>query len=244
MKIMTFNIRVDVEKDGKNSFKNRIEGIKEFLKKENPDIIGFQEIRPAMLNDLAKVLDNYFFVGEPRKELDEYNPIFFKKSLHLIENKTYWLSNSPEIKGSKHPNAYYPRIFTIVSLEKNNKYIQIINTHLSHISHLARIDGLNQIKKFYLDRKEKHPLILMGDFNAYPKENVDEILSPILTSCWSKFSEDKLTFHDFTLKTKGEPIDYIWIDKVLDFDNVKIHRDGFRGNFLSDHYPISIIIKQ
>jgi len=242
MKIMSFNIRVDVEADGKNSFKNRLAGIIHFLDKENPDIIGFQEVQPAMLVDLVKNLEDYKFVGEPRSEFDEYNPIFFKANLHLIESKTYWLSSSPNICGSKHPDAYFPRIFTSVKLVKNGKSIQVINTHLSHISTLARLDGLKQIKNFYLERKDKCTLVLMGDFNAYPKENVDEILSPILNSCWNKFSEDKLTFHNFSFKRKGEPIDYIWLDKNIDFEKLKIHRDNYQGNFLSDHYPISLII--
>lgn len=242
MKVMTFNIRVDVDSDGINSFKNRIPAVVNFLKQELPDVIGFQEMKPHMLKTLAAELTNYDFVGEARADNDEYNPIFFRKSFKLISAKTYWLGSTPNIKGSKHPDAYFPRIFTTVILEKHNFLIEIINTHLSHISHQARIDGLKQIMKYIDERKNPHPVVLIGDFNAYPDEMVNDILAVKLNSCWKKYVGDGLTFHDFSSKTKGNPIDYLFVDKRLAFDTVTIHRDKPKNNYLSDHYPVSIII--
>ena len=43
IKIMTFNLRVPVRRDGVNDYSNRQPGIVRMLEEEAPDLIGFQE---------------------------------------------------------------------------------------------------------------------------------------------------------------------------------------------------------
>jgi endonuclease/exonuclease/phosphatase family metal-dependent hydrolase len=243
MKVMSFNIRVDVESDGIYAFKHRIEGILKFLEKENPDIIGFQEVRPGMLNVLINKLVEYNFIGDARADNDEYNPIFYKKNYKVLFSETKWFGDTPNVKGSKHPDAYYPRIYCIAHIEIEGEIYEIINTHFSHISHIARLDSLNTLVKYYREKTNKYKFILMGDFNAYPEENVNEILSNDLKSCWDNYVGDTLTFHNFTNETKGLPIDYIWFSKELSASNMTVHRALYNNLYLSDHYPISLIIK-
>ncbi|MGD9761356.1 MAG: endonuclease/exonuclease/phosphatase family protein [Candidatus Izemoplasmatales bacterium] len=243
MKVMTFNVRVDVESDGIYSFKHRIEGIVKFLEEEKPDIIGFQEVRPGMLDVLVKRLVDYNFVGEPRSENDEYNPIFYKKNHQLLYTATRWFGDTPTIKGSKQKDAYFPRIYCFAHLEIDGVVYEIINTHFSHISHTARLESLNTLVQYYQKRTNNYKFILMGDFNAYPSENVDEILSKYLNSCWKDYTGDTLTFHGFTTRIEGYPIDYIWFDKELIASKPTIHRKLYNDLFLSDHFPISLIIK-
>ena len=243
MKVMSFNTRVDVESDGIYAFKHRVDGIVKFLEEENPDIIGFQEVRPGMLNVLINRLKGYDFIGEARAENDEYNPIFYKKKHKVVYTATKWFGDSPNVKGSKHPDAYFPRIFCIAQIEIEEEIYEIINTHFSHISHTARLDSLNTLVKYYQEKTTNNKFILMGDFNAYPNENVNEILSRHLNSCWDNYTGDTLTFHNFTNETKGLPIDYIWLSKELKFDKVTVHRALYNNLYLSDHYPISLIIE-
>lgn len=241
MKIMTFNVRIDVDVDGINKFSNRLEGIIDFLNKEKADVIGFQEVNQNMLKGLIKSLNDYDYVGIARKDNDEYNPIFYLKKYQNLKSNTYWLSETPDTPGSKHPEAHYPRIFTTLTLKINNQIFEIINTHLSHISHNARIYGMNALLNYYKETG-KNDFILMGDFNAYPQESVDNIFHNYLNSCWDNHQGEKLTFHDFTDNTIGLPIDYIFTSKNLNIKNVKIHRDKYIDRFLSDHYPVSITI--
>jgi endonuclease/exonuclease/phosphatase family metal-dependent hydrolase len=242
MKIMSFNLRVDVLEDGVNAFSNRLNAITAFLNKENPDVIGFQEVRPNMLESLIKMLHNYAYVGEPRALNDEYNPIFYKKNYTKKHTQTFWFGDTPNIKGSKHPDAYFPRIFTTLTLTINKTNYEFVNTHFSHISHIARVDSLKTIVDYYIARKTKLPFILMGDFNAHPTQQVNEILSPHLDSCWNHYFDDNLTFHGFSDLTKGDPIDYIWVDKSIIIDTVTIYKEKVNNQYLSDHYPISIVI--
>lgn len=241
MHIMTFNIRIDVEVDGKNKFTNRLEEIIEFINEEKPDVIGFQEVNQFMLNSLSDNLLKYNYVGEPRNEDDEYNPIFYLQKHSKIKTKTYWLSDTPNFPGSKHPDAYFPRIFTTLTIDIDNKLYEIVNTHLSHISNLARIDGMKAIIEYY-KKTSINNFILMGDFNAYPDQGVKEIITIDLKSCWDNYQGDTLTFHDFSDNTIGLPIDYIFTSKNIDIKETTIYRRKINNKFLSDHYPVSIII--
>ena len=242
MLIMSFNIRIDVDVDGVNKFTNRLEGIIDFINKTKPDIIGFQEVNHSMLQSLIALLPNYHFVGEPRNDKGEYNPIFYLREYKLIKTNTYWLSKTPNIPGSKHPKAYFPRIFTTITLEIDKRIFEIVNTHLSHISQLAREDGMHDLIKYYHNTKATN-FILMGDFNAYPNQGVDEIISQHLNSCWNVYSGDQLTYHDFQDETIGLPIDYIFTSKNIIIKEVDIYRNKYHNLFLSDHYPISITIE-
>lgn len=238
---MTFNARIDVSVDGSNQFPYRLKGIVDFIKKENCDVIGFQEVNKSMLERLIDNLYDYNFVGKSRDNEDEYNPIFYSKKHKLLSTNTYWLSKTPNIPGSKHPDAYFPRIYTTLSIKIGNQIFEVVNTHLSHISDQARIDGMKSLIEYYHNTSQKN-FILMGDFNAYPIQGVDEIISKKLNSCWQDYKGDKLTFHGFSGKTSGLPIDYIFTSKDLLLKAVRVHHDKYYDKFLSDHYPVSIII--
>ena len=63
LKVMTFNIRLDNAGDGEYRFDNRKEGIKEFLDREKPDLIGFQEPTVSMRPWISDILSDYVFIG-------------------------------------------------------------------------------------------------------------------------------------------------------------------------------------
>ena len=88
IKVMTFNLRVDVLEDGINSFFNRTDRVLDVIKSHNPDIIGFQEATESMKKWLNVVLSDYIVVGCGRDEYygGESTPIAYKKDkFDLIE---------------------------------------------------------------------------------------------------------------------------------------------------------------
>lgn len=240
---MTFNVRIDVPIDGENQFKYRLRGIIDFINKQKPDVIGFQEVNHNMLLSLHNQLNDYHYEGKSRDGNDEYNPIFYLKKFQLISTETYWYGKTPNIPSTKHPEAFFPRIFTTVKLLLEDKMYEVVNTHLSHVSHKARLDSLFQLVDYYLYRVDKVPFVLMGDFNAYPNEGLDKILSPYFNSCWNYYFEETKTFHNFTDSIYGLPIDYIFTDSKFKFENVTISREKYNNIYLSDHYPVFAIIK-
>ncbi|MDP5230580.1 MAG: endonuclease/exonuclease/phosphatase, partial [Cellulophaga sp.] len=114
MKVMTYNLRLDIASDGENAWEYR----KEFLGSQvlflAPDIMGVQEARPNQVADLKNTLPDYKFIGKGRDggQEGEHAGIFYNsKKLEVTEVNTFWLSETPETV-SKGWDAAYPRVCT------------------------------------------------------------------------------------------------------------------------------------
>ena len=59
IKVMTFNLRVEVFEDGINSFSNRKDRVLSVIKDHNPDIIGFQEVTWMHYGYLQDIMQGY-----------------------------------------------------------------------------------------------------------------------------------------------------------------------------------------
>ena len=64
IKVMSFNMRTQVEADGVNQFRQRKERILSMLNSQDPDVIGFQEVTDEMRAWLRSALgEKYTVVG-------------------------------------------------------------------------------------------------------------------------------------------------------------------------------------
>ncbi len=115
------------------------------------------------------------------------------------------------------------------------------NTHLDHMSEVARTNGIQLI----LDRirtmnsRDGIPAILTGDFNCGPSSDVIEILTQ--AGLCDTYGEDKdvgCTWHDFKGGDMGEPIDYIFVTPDIQVNSINIDRSMYNGRYPSDHYPV------
>lgn len=254
-KVCSFNIRYDNGNDGLNNWKNRKTLVFDWIKNNDLDIIGFQEVLPHIKKDLINLLNDHIIVGTERdKDLkNESNIIAFKNNrFELINSETFWLSDTPYIRGSigKY-NTVLPRICTYVTLfdKINNKYLRIFNTHLDHITEKARLDNikpiLSQIKK--LDKNISCPIIIMGDFNDIPNSSVlNEILlnSPLKIKDVSDISNNEInyTFHNFNSEKNFCKIDYILTSDNINCEKLYLGTLNENGIFLSDHFPVVAIL--
>ena len=176
MKFVTFNLRVDRPQDGENSFVYRQPLIVRAIGREKPDVICFQEVEPHMSAWLKKSFPDYYLVGCGRgKALDgEQMTVAFRKAdYQLLEMRTFWLSETPSVPGSRYPGqSSCPRTCTDAALleETTGRVFRVLNTHLDHVGKEARARGLSQILR-HAEQAELFPgapLILAGDFNAEP----------------------------------------------------------------------------
>ena len=118
-RIISFNVRCKDDLYG--SVKTRSELIVSALKQYAPDSFGVQEATEEWINILSEKLgDSYSFVGVPRDDgkNSEYSAVFYLKDKYeLSDSGTMWLSETPEVKGSKVKESSYPRIATWTVLE-------------------------------------------------------------------------------------------------------------------------------
>ncbi|OPJ61323.1 endonuclease/exonuclease/phosphatase family protein [Clostridium oryzae] len=248
MKILTFNIRCDYGQDGNNNFEFRKPLIKEKLSKEKPDVICFQEVLPHVAAWLKETLTDYYVVGVGRTETyeGEQMTIAYRKDiLNLMEFKTFWLSPTPHIPGSRYEiQSDCPRTCAVATFQSNsNKIFRVYNTHLDHISSSARMLGLNQLRNYICSEndKVKLPCILLGDFNAEPDS--PEITEFNKTAGMVDLTTSiPVTFHDFGKEDNFEKIDYIYISNDIQANSILAWSDCINGVYLSDHYPICVDI--
>jgi len=250
IKVMTYNIRLNLDSDGINSWANRKDYFLSQIQFYEPDVLGLQEVTPGQLTDISAFLKDYACVGVGRDENNqgESSNIFFKKDRFKIkETGTFWLSETPD-QVSKGWDAAINRICTYILLYEKTKKKQfwVFNTHLDHIGELARTNGILLIMdKIKALNKTNHPVIFMGDFNSEPDTERIQLLKQKMSDT-KEISIQKPfgpygTFNGFK---HNEPvdrlIDYIFISKNSPF---KVHKyavlsDSKDLKYPSDHLPV------
>jgi endonuclease/exonuclease/phosphatase family metal-dependent hydrolase len=250
MKIVTFNIRCDYKQDGENDFEYRKAMILEKLIKEQPDVIGFQEVLPHVSEWLKENISDYYVIGCGRESdlTGEETCIAYRKQLfNIVKMETFWLSDTPNIPGSRYESqSECPRTCTAVYLQdiQTSKVVRIYNTHLDHIGSEARRLGLIQImnKISEDDFLGKVPYILMGDFNAFPDSEELEAIKEYIDvyDCTATITG---TFHDYGKLEQEEKIDYIFAHKSFHCKEAEKWTDCKNGVYLSDHYPVCVVLE-
>jgi len=254
LKVMTYNIRLDTNSDGDNSWTYRKEAFCNQLKRLDADVVGLQEVMPSQREYISKTLSKYEVVSLGREVNDggESSPILFcNKRFNLLEQSTFWLSETPDVV-SMGWDAACNRVCTYVKLydKKAKQTIWVFNTHLDHVGVKARCNGLILIKNRIAELTEPNQkVILMGDFNITPN---DECLKPLQdnffdTRAISIKSPEGLenSFTGFQSKVStNRIIDHIYIRKTS-APKVKSHRiidELSKGKFISDHFPVLAIL--
>lgn len=251
LKVMSFNIRLQVESDKDNAWTQRKQDAIDLMSYYHPDYFGVQEALPQQMKDIKNGLKNYDYVGVGRddgKEKGEFSAIFYDTNrLQVINSGTFWLSETPE-KPSKGWDAAYNRVCTyaVFKDKKSKKEFMALNLHFDHIGNVARVKSADLILKKIKEINPKNlPVTLSGDFNLTDDSEPIKILSQNLTDSFYH-SETKHygpvgTFTDFNVnEVPKERIDYIFVKGF----KIKSHRhiNDRRENLLypSDHFPVLV----
>jgi len=175
----------------------------------------------------------------------EFAPIFFDRSqFQLVSTQTFWLSETPDVPGSKSWATACTRICTSAELrDRDGKELAVLNLHLDHESELAREQGVALV----LSRVKARPTILMGDFNAKPSDwAIRQIADRGLVDTHLRLHPEAPnagTFHNFDpVAHLGDRIDYIFTTGDIRVLSSEIVRDQRDGRYPSDHFPVGATI--
>jgi endonuclease/exonuclease/phosphatase family metal-dependent hydrolase len=252
LKVMTYNIRLDVAVDGENAWPLRKQFLTSQIQFYEPDIFGVQEAKPNQVIHIANELAQYSDVGIGREgeAKGESSNIFYKKDRFILkESNTFWLSQTPNII-SKGWDAAFNRVCTYALLndKKTKKNIWVFNTHLDHVGEVAKTKGIELIlSKIAQLNTKNYPVIFMGDFNSEPNSKRMIALKNQMNDC-RDISEEKPfgpsgTFNGFN---HNEPvtllIDYIFVSKnnKLKIKKYAILSDSKDLKYPSDHLPVYV----
>ncbi|MEO5945470.1 MAG: endonuclease/exonuclease/phosphatase family protein [Chitinophagaceae bacterium] len=250
IKVMSYNIRLDVASDGENRWNVRKDKVAGLMNYYEADFIGGQEVTHKQLVYLVENLNGYSYIGVGRddgKEAGEYSCIFYKKDkFDVVQQSTFWLSPTPD-SISKGWDAAIVRVCTY-GLFKNKKTKQlfwVFNTHFDHIGKTARLESSKLIVQKIKELNNKnYPVVLSGDFNSKPNEQPAEYMVANMQNSRSIAKqvfgpEDTWNGFKFNQKLDG-CIDYIFVaeDKRVIVTKFATLTDSYDMKYPSDHLPI------
>lgn len=248
----TFNIRLDTPADSMNNWQYRKDTVAGFIKAQDMDIVGMQEVLHNQLEDLKARLPEYAEVGvgrEDGKTQGEYSPLFYKKDrFEVLDSNTFWLSQYPDSIGFIGWDGACTRIATWAKLKdkKSGKIFMAVNTHFDHVGVEARRKGalliIEKIKEIVGDQ----PAVLTGDFNvndaseAYQTITTNEFVLKDAHKIAGKQEGVNYTFHNYgrVPADSREKIDFVFVTPQIKVESSYIPQEAEQGGqFLSDHNP-------
>ena len=250
LRVMSYNIRLDLASDGINRWSERREQFIGQVRLMRPAILGLQEVVPGQKDDLKAALPEYQFLGVPRddgRSKGEYSNLAIDRAEFRIgQSGTFWLSPTPDVP-SRGWDAAFPRIATWAKLvrRRDGRRFLALNTHLDHEGQQARLEAARQILRFIAARRAAgESVIVTGDLNAEPA-------SPPILELTNQLRDSRMiskttavgpegTFNDFKLVPEGSRrIDYVLVDPAVGVEQYAVlawHGEG--GRPASDHFPV------
>ncbi len=252
--LISANIRFNNPADGVNAWPHRKQYLADLLHGHTPDIIATQEGRSDQLQELLSLLPDFEMIAQHRSWIAErmYPTLFVRKNtFELKYSFDKWLSETPDVAGSKSFDSAFPRLMTGAVLKHKAilNPLLVVNTHFDHIKPSTRVEQArvltSEVKKII---KPNDHLILMGDYNDSPESETRKVIEthfPHLQDAWRLFNtREETSHHGFNSEINaGSRIDWILVDqeaKVLDSFLDKSHRGDV---YPSDHYPVIAKIK-
>jgi endonuclease/exonuclease/phosphatase family metal-dependent hydrolase len=247
VRVMTYNIRYDTPSDSVNQWGKRAEKVYALIKKYDPDILGVQEALHNQMMDLAKNLPDYGFVGAGRedgKTKGEYSAIFYKKSkVNVVRQNTFWLSQTPDVPGSKNWDASLTRVATWATMRDavTKREFFILNTHFDHIGKESRTQSASIIKAAAKSNAAGLPVIITGDLNCTRKDPPYSTLTDKqeLTLIDPAGENPPGTFCSFKVNSiECRGIDYILHSTAWTSRDYRVVKDNDGKYYPSDHLPV------
>jgi endonuclease/exonuclease/phosphatase family metal-dependent hydrolase len=264
LSILTFNIRYNNPADGEDAWPHRKAMAAAVIRDHAADSVGLQEALKGQIAELLAALPGYAIVGVGRddgKEKGEYSAIMYRTDrLKVLESGTFWLSETPEVPGSKSWATACTRVCTWARFEDRaaaGRTFYHFNTHMDHQSQEARVNGARLIVERIAARPHPDAVIVTGDFNA-GEENpaVRTFTAPradapggfIDTFRATHPAERNIgTFHAFegTPGAKGstrDKIDFVLVSPGWSTRSAEIVTASVKGRYPSDHFPVAATI--
>nr|WP_303919008.1 endonuclease/exonuclease/phosphatase family protein [Bacteroides intestinalis] len=257
--VMSFNIRYDNPEDSLDNWKFRKDRAANAIRFYNVDILGTQEVLHNQLEDLKQHLPEYDVIGvgrEDGKEKGEYSALWYKKDrFTLIDSGYFWLSETPEVAGSKGWDGAWERIASWAKLKDKvtGKEVFALNTHLDHVGVVARREGISLMLDKVNQLSDGLPVIVTGDFNSEPESDViKHVTDPTNPEHLTDTREaspivygPSWSFHDFgKIPYEHRPlIDYVFVRNGFKVVRYGVLAETENESFLSDHAPVLVTVE-
>src|SRR5215211_4137791 len=261
---MSFNVRGSFhDVTTKNAWRNRAPLNVATIERYAPDVIGLQESQRGNLATYRRHLPRYAQIRGPKYgnayPYDSTAILYDPEKLRPLDTGGFWLSETPE----RHSRSWGTRVarsatWALFGVPGADLSILHLNTHLDHVSALARREGSKLVVRRIVELAGRTnvdpPSIVTGDFNSRPGNRTHKTFTEsgfADTYLAAGNEEGANTFHAFrgALYRDAHPargprrIDWILVKDPKGRLRVRSHRiihdaDENSGLYPSDHYPI------
>ena len=256
LRIMTFNIRLDVASDGPNAWPYRRDWVASLIRFHGADAVGVQEALAHMLTELDARLPGFARVGVGRADGragGEFSAILYHTGrLEVLDHGTFWLSPSPEVAGSKGWDAAIERVATWARFRDRRTGCTHLhlNTHFDHIGEQARQESARLIRTRLASLAGDLPVIVTGDLNADPRsvpyriftrDTIAGGIGPLVDAFDASSSGHygpTSSWNAFKAIEAGRRIDYVLVSPGIPVLTHGILPDSWDNRFPSDHLPV------
>jgi endonuclease/exonuclease/phosphatase family metal-dependent hydrolase len=254
LRVMTFNIRYNNPADGPDAWPHRQDGVAALIRYHDADLIGLQEAQIDQLRDLERLLPEYARFGLARDDgrpSDEYSSIMYRSArFEVLDQGMFWLSETPNVPGSRGWDARFPRIATWGRFRDRSTGDTILqlNTHFDHIGVQAREESARLLARWLAENSRGLPVIVTGDLNTLPESAPIQVLldpntAPRLYDAFDVSEQPHYgpnsTWNRFREVEPGRRIDFIFVGDGVRVRNHAALTDRLpNGRFPSDHLPV------
>lgn len=260
LKIASYNIQYDNQKDKINTWEKRLPGVVSVFHKYQFDIVGAQEPYLVQLNDLMPQITEYAYLGinilgDTTTLRRHYTPILYKKDkFEVLDWGTFWFSETPNVPGQKGWDAYSARICTWAKFKdkKTAKEFFFFNIHFDHLGNVARRESPKLLLGKIKEIAEGYPVFVTGDFNTNQYHDNYKILSEsgVLKDSYQIAknirNRSTTTFNDYKADPQGDKrIDHVYVSQVpqIKVNSYRILTDSYKGIYPSDHFPVMVEVE-
>ncbi|WP_414660969.1 endonuclease/exonuclease/phosphatase family protein [Horticoccus sp. 23ND18S-11] len=260
VRVMSYNVRNSRAADGENAWPKRLELFFEPIRDFGPDLIGFQEVLADQHDEIARRLTAYSFSGVARDDgvrKGEWSLIGYRKErFSLVKAGDFWLSETPDVIGSKSWDAALTRLCSWVRLRDRitGRELVYANTHFDHKGVIARREASRVLSERLAPIAAGVPAILSGDLNINEDNPAYLVLvqptNPALTRWIDTYravhpvrKPDEASFNGFKDVVVGSRIDFIFCTSHFTPTAAAIVRTSRNGRFPSDHYPVTAVLQ-
>lgn len=251
LNIMSFNIRLSPAADGPDSWEYRKFMVLDMLHHYDADIVATQETMIDQAEFIDRHMDAYhwFGVGRNKDGGSEHMAIFYKPDVvRPIESGNLWLSETPDVPGSRSWDSSLPRMVTWARFQylPTDTQFYVYNTHFDHRGSRAREESARLIAEWVNERAADTPVIVLGDFNARGEDSEPwRILTEDadLLDAWLTADETKGPVTTWSAFGPPDPDSDRRIDWILYRGPIHAHLCetvlyNQEGRYPSDHYPV------
>ena len=179
LRLMGFNIRCTDDPNG-HSVEERAPRVFTLVEDYDPDLIGFQEVKPIWLKPLRALDDRYDHVLLFRDCFDlEGAPIYWHKDRYeYVSCEQFWFNDTPDRPNIKGWGANHVRHCVRVTLrhKESGKIVHVMNCHVDYMPE-PQVPSAELLVKKAKELSAEETVLCVADFNFTPTSPAYQVMT-------------------------------------------------------------------